>query len=142
MYLFQKNDVASYLFMLTLAICAPSQAKQQQPAEKRLHAGFALAQTCEHEIDDDMSSYGECIGHAMDRVSKQRHVLLGLHFQAWLMADLAARQNSLRSFELRQQHAHGVKKQLRATGVTLDQLCQAKQIACESIRVRMAQKLQ
>ncbi len=138
MNFFQRLSVSGFLLM---AVFSGQTMARPQQAEQHLRSGFALAQTCEKEIDDDLTFYGECIGHAMDRVAGQRQVLLGLHFQAWLMADLAARQNSTRSIELRKRHAQGMQRQLRASGMTLDQLCQAKKIVCETVRERMAQRL-
>jgi hypothetical protein len=125
-------------FFLALASSSGS-AKAQPKSEQALRSGFVLAQACEGEIDDDMASYEECIGHAIDRVTAQRHVILGIHFQAWLMADLAARQNGSRALILRKRHARGMNLQMKATQVTLNQLCQAKQISCANVRLRMNQ---
>jgi hypothetical protein len=114
-------------------------AMAQPKIEQALYSGFVLAQACEKEIDDDMASYEECIGHAIDRVTAQRHVVLGIHFQAWLMADLAARQNGSRALLLRKRHTQGMNLQMKATKVTLNQLCQAKKISCANVRLRMSQ---
>ena len=122
--------------------CASSQALAYASTQQLLQQGFLLAQACETEIDDDMTDYGQCIGHAVDRIAGQKSVLLGVHFQAWLMADLAARQNSTHALALRMQHAQGMAKHMRARKITLDQLCQAKQMRCESIKDRLAQRLQ
>jgi hypothetical protein len=136
----QKRGVTWITLMML--ICTTGSSVARASGEQHLLTGFALAQTCEKEIDDDMTDYGECIGHAIDRVAGQRHVLLGVHFQAWLMADLAARQNSLRASVLRRQHAQGMNKQMRATKITLTEVCKAKQLPCEPIKERLAQKLQ
>jgi hypothetical protein len=140
MYWLQKRSLISCL--LFGIACASGEAEARSQAEQSLRSGFDLAQACESEIDDDMTFYGECIGHAMDRMPGQKHVLLGLHFQAWLMADLAARQNSPRAVALRQQHLKAAKLQLRATGTTLNQLCRIKQLSCNTVRLRMGQHIQ
>lgn len=120
----------------------PSYAALKNTHEQSIRSGFALAQACESEIDDDMAMYEECIGHAVNRAAKQKHVLLGVHFQAWLMADLATRQNSPRALALRKRHQQGIERQLRTTGHKLDQLCDIKQLVCASVRTRMGQQLQ
>ena len=110
------------------------------PAEQ-VRAGFKVAQACELEIDDDLTSYGECIGHAADRLVGQRLGLLGLHFQAWMVADLAARQGSTRSLQLRSRYQQALSKNLRASGWTVKQLCEVKQLACKPVELRLTQKL-
>jgi hypothetical protein len=130
------------LCSMYLMVCAPMGAgAAQASAQHKLQAGFALAQACEHEIDDDMAMYEECIGHAMNRVTGDRHVLLGIHFQAWLIADLAARQNSPRAATLRKLHQQGVTRQLRATQLKLGELCRVKSIPCAHVRTRMYSRL-
>lgn len=111
-----------------------------QPADQ-VRQGFTVAQACEVEIDDDLTSYGECIGHAIDRMTGQRLGLLGLHFQAWLIADLAARQGSTRSVQLRQRYQQALSRSLRANGWTVQQLCKAKSLACEPVQQRMQQRM-
>ena len=103
--------------------------------------GFSEAQACEPEIDDDLTFYGECIGHAADRMSRQQLSLLGLHFQAWLIADLAARQGSTSSQHLRQRYFQSLSRSLRKTGWNVKQLCTAKQLECETVKLRLQQKL-
>jgi hypothetical protein len=140
MYLLQKHVLVSYFFLALVGL--PIAAMAQPKAEQALRSGFVLAQACEKEIDDDMALYEECIGHAIDRVTAQRHVILGIHFQAWLMADLAARQNGPRALIMRKRHAQGMNQQIKLTGVTLNQLCQVKQISCATVRSRMNQRLE
>ena len=106
--------------------------------------GFGMAQACEVEIDDDLSAYGDCIGHAKDRLSHAKaphQAVLGLHFQAWLIADLAARQGATHSLLLRQRYKDAVAQGLRRSGWRMEQLCQAKNLACEPVQLRMRQKM-
>lgn len=122
-----------------LAKPAPSLAA---PLDTQLRIGFSAAQACEPEIDDDLSAYGECIGHAADRFPGQKLPLLGLNFQAWLIADLMARQSSHRAIALRQRYQKALEQGMRANGVRLGQLCAAKTLACGPIQQRMRQKIQ
>ncbi len=140
MYQLQKYSV-SCLILAGMAFLSGS-AEARSQTEQGLLSGFTIAQACEKEIDDDMTDYGECIGHAINRVAGQRRVLLGLHFQAWLMTDLAARQNSTRASALRTQHAQGLAKQMKAIKITWTALCQAKNMQCEAVKERLAQSLQ
>ena len=106
--------------------------------------GFVMAQACEVEIDDDLSAYGDCIGHAKDRLNHAKaphQAVLGLHFQAWLIADLAARQGATHSLLLRQRYKDAVAQGLRRSGWRMEQLCQAKNLACEPVQLRMRQKM-
>ena len=112
----------------------------RSPAEQ-VRSGFKVAQACEGEIDDDLTAYGECVGHAADRLAGQRLGLLGLHFQAWMMADLAARQGGTRSSALRARYQRALEKSLRANGWTVKQLCEVKQLMCSPVELRLAQKL-
>ncbi|MGL4575254.1 MAG: hypothetical protein ACRCV9_10740 [Burkholderiaceae bacterium] len=107
----------------------------------RVHAGFAAAQTCESEIDEDFGRYEECIHHAAAGLAKKPHALLGLHFQAWLVADLAARQHSPRSAAARSAHLRQLHALGRSTGITVDQLCALKTLRCSDIKHRMQQKI-
>ena len=111
------------------------------PHAEQVRIGFKTAQACEVEIDDDLTSYGECIGHAADRLAGQRLGLLGLHFQAWMMADLAARQGSTRSLQLRTRYQRVLSKGLRANGWTVRQLCAVKQLTCGPVELRLRQTL-
>ncbi len=108
---------------------------------EQVRQGFTTAQACEVEIDDDLTSYGECIGHAVDRLNGQRLTLLGLHFQAWLIADLAARQGSTRSQLLRQRYQQALSRGLRANRWNIGQLCEAKKMRCDSVKQRLQQKI-
>jgi hypothetical protein len=138
-----KLHVSDWLCALcAVLVCSVSQAATHSRAEQGLQSGFVMAQSCEKEIDDDMAFYEECVGHAISRVAGQSHVMLGLHFQAWLMADLAARQNSSRALILRKRHAHGLHQQLKATGMKLNQLCRAKKLSCSTVRSRMEQRFE
>ena len=110
------------------------------PANQVRH-GFAVAQACEAEIDDDLTAYGECIGHAIDRVPGQRLALLGIHFQAWLIADLAARQGGVRAVQLRQRYQHLLQRSQRTTGWSIQKLCEVKRLVCEPVKVRLQQKI-
>ena len=111
------------------------------PHAEQVRIGFKVAQACEVEIDDDLTSYGECIGHAADRLAGQRLGLLGLNFQAWMMADLAARQGSTRSLALRTRYKQALTKGLRTNRWTVKQLCEIKQLACAPVELRLKQKL-
>jgi hypothetical protein len=110
-------------------------------ADARIQAGFSAAQSCESEIDDDLGSYEECINHAANTLRGKSQALLGLHFQAWLVADLAARQHGPRSAQMRRVQQRNVQRQSRATGVTLDQLCVLKNLRCSDVKTRMRQKI-
>jgi hypothetical protein len=109
--------------------------------QARVPAGFAAAQTCESEIDEDLGRYEECIHHAASGLAKKPHALLGLHFQAWLVADLAARQHSPRSAAARRAHLQQLQALSRSTGITVDQLCALKNLRCSDIKNRMQQKI-
>ncbi len=135
MYITRKLAGLGCVFLFVTS--APSYAAPKTRAEQSIRSGFALAQSCENEIDDDMGLYEECIGHAMSRAFANKYVLLGVHFQAWLVADLAARQNSPRATTLRQQQQRGTARQIRATGLSLNALCQLKSIDCTGVRIRM-----
>jgi len=134
------------LLLFVFALLTASAWAQAKPAAspspiEQVRQGFDVAQACEVEIDDDLSAYGDCIGHAKDRMTSQRLALLGLHFQAWLIADLAARQASTRSLLLRQRYSEALTKGLRQNKWSLEQLCKAKNMVCEPIRLRMQQKI-
>ena len=129
--------IAPFLYIFVSAVSAKTAVT---PADQ-VRIGFVQAQACEAEIDDDLTAYGECIGHAADRIAGQRLALLGLNFQAWLIADLAARQRSTRSSQLRQRYSQAVARGLRAQGWTVKQLCQIKQMACEPVELRLQQKM-
>lgn len=133
------NRYGAALFCLFVSLAA--QSKTVVPPVDQVRQGFTVAQACEVEIDDDLTSYGECIGHTIDRMTNQRLALLGLHFQAWLIADLAARQGSTRSVQLRQRYQQALFRSLRTNGWSLEQLCKAKRLACESVQLRMQQKI-
>jgi hypothetical protein len=139
MYLLQKLIWAGCLYLIVSG--SSTTLALNLPAADNIRAGFNLAQACENEIDDDMAMYEECIGHVIDRAAGKKHSLLGAHFQAWLMADLAARQNSPRALALRQRHYWATKRQLRATGLVLDDLCSIKKLSCATVRARMSSNL-
>ena len=122
------------------AVAALATVPAPLPAEQA-RSGFKVAQACEAEIDDDLTSYGECIGHAADRLAGQRLSLLGLYFQACMMADLAARQGGTRSLQLRAHYQQALLKGLRSSGWTVKQLCTAKQLTCGPVELRLRQKL-
>jgi hypothetical protein len=122
-------------------LSAMVQAKTVASPGDRVRQGFAVAQACEAEIDDDLTSYGECIGHAVDRMAGQRLSLLGLNFQAWLIADLAARQGGTRAAPLRQRYQEALFRSLRANGWSVQQLCKAKKLACEPVQLRLRQRI-
>lgn len=137
--------------MLTALVCAlaaasawakpvATPASPAAPLDTQLRLGFAAAQACEAEVDDDLTAYGECIGHAADRIPGQKLALLGLNFQAWLIADLMARQASNRAAPLRQRYQKALEQGLRVNGVGLQQLCTAKTLACGPIQQRLRQK--
>ena len=140
------KDFCKGIFMATtmclLAASAAAGAATPHPlSAKQVRSGFKVAQACEVEIDDDLTSYGECIGHAADRLAGQRLALLGLNFQAWMVADLAARQGSTRSLLLRTRYQRALEKSLRANRWAVKQLCEVKQLACGPIELRLTQKL-
>jgi hypothetical protein len=122
------------LFALLLAAVLPATHAR---ADARVQAGFATAQSCENEVDDDLGSYEECINHAANTLRSKPHALLGLHFQAWLVADLIARQHGPRAAHVRRVQQRSMQQQSRATGVTLAQLCTLKNLRCAEIRARM-----
>ena len=124
-------------FWMLTAAAAPVPA---QLSTEQVRTGFKVAQACELEIDDDLTSYGECIGHAADRLAGQRARLLGLHFQAWMMADLAARQGSTRSLQLRTRYQRALEHSLRANRWTIKKLCEVKQLTCVPVELRLKQK--
>jgi hypothetical protein len=126
--------------LLCLTLVGAVQA-QASGFEKQLKQGFSAAQACEHEVDDDLGAYEECINHATNSFRRQPHVLLGLHFQAWLVADLAARQHAGRSFLVRNQQAQALHQQLKINKLSLKRLCEIKRIDCADVSVRMAQRL-
>ena len=143
---FTCNTFLKGIFMATsmclLAASAAAGAATPHPlSAEQVRSGFKVAQACEVEIDDDLTSYGECIGHAADRLAGQRLALLGLNFQAWMMADLAARQGSTRSLLLRTRYQRALEKSLRANRWAVKQLCEVKQLACGPIELRLTQKL-
>jgi hypothetical protein len=124
-----------------LAICITAAQAQAHGLEKQIQQGFLAAQACESEIDDDLGAYEECINHATNTLRRQPTVLLGLHFQAWLMADLAARQHAGRSFLIRQQQAQALHQQLKKNRLSLFRLCQIKRIDYADVSIRMAQRM-
>ena len=111
------------------------------PANAQLERGIAAAQTCETELDDDLTPYGECIGHAADRLSRQQKIMAGLYFQAWLIADLAARQGSTRAAQLRLNQQQALTRSLRSSGLSVQQLCKLKSLECGPVLQRLNQKI-
>ena len=135
----QKNVwICSILLVFSTA---SSYAAAQSSLTQAVRSGFAIAQACEKEIDDDIAQYEECVGYAMARAGRKEKILLGLHFQVWLIADLAVRQNSPRAMALRTRHAQGLKQQLHTTGLSLNQLCNIKKVSCSTVRERMGSRL-
>ena len=132
--------IATSICLLAASAAAGAATPHPLSAEK-VRSGFIVAQACEVEIDDDLTSYGECIGHAADRLAGQRLALLGLNFQAWMIADLAARQGSTRSLLLRTRYQRALDKSLRANRWAVKQLCEVKQLTCGPIELRFKQKL-
>ena len=128
-------------FVFMSAVVAETKPAGAAVSANSVQDGFRQAQACEPEIDDDLTSYGECIGHAADRMTQRQLSWLGLYFQAWLISDLAARQASIRSRDLRKRYFQLMSRGLRATGWSVQQLCTAKQLACEPIELRLRQKL-
>lgn len=115
--------------------------KPPSSLDGQLERGIAAAQACEIELDDDLTAYGECVGHAADRLSRQPHSRVGLHFQAWLIADLAARQGSTRSAQLRLGYQQALERGLRRSKVNLQLLCKIKNLDCAPVNQRLGQKL-
>jgi hypothetical protein len=130
------NAILGFIVLLTSVAWAGPSARYDQ-----LRLGIEAAQACEKEIDDDLGPYEECVGHAANRLRNQARALLGLHFQAWLMADLAARQKSGRAGLVREHHHRELQRQLKATAYKLALLCEFKQLDCTDVRQRMAQRL-
>jgi hypothetical protein len=126
--------VLSYLLLTSLI---PAVAGTRESAVSR---GVVAAQACEIEIDDDLGLYEDCVGQAANRLRRQPQQLLGLHFQAWLVADLAARQGAGRSVIMRQDQHQALKRLLRKTGQSMTTLCSVKQLDCAEVQQRMLQK--
>lgn len=102
-----------------------------------LKRGFVAAQRCEKELDDDLSAYRSCIDYLTDRREQVAREKLGIHFQAWIIADLMARQHGDFAATMRSEQLKKIDKLLRTTRLTLAQLCEAKGVACADIGARM-----
>ncbi len=133
--------VVAAALVCSAAMASAAIASADKTAGVQLSRGIAAAQACESEIDDDLTPYGECVGHAADRLAKQPVTLLGLHFQAWLIADLAARQGSTRAAQLRQRYRLALQQGMRHTGLNLPNLCALKSLDCASIAQRFKQQI-
>jgi hypothetical protein len=106
-------------------------------AIEELNRGFVAAQTCDKEIDDDLSAYRSCVDHLTDRRGRSAREKLGIHFQAWIVADLMARQHSDFAATMRSEQQKRIATLLRTTRLSLAQLCEAKNVACSDIGARM-----
>ncbi len=102
-----------------------------------LRSGIAEAQTCEAEIDDDLSNYRSCIDHLADRPSLTPHEKLGIRFQAWIIADLMARQHADFAARMRADQFEKMGQLQKKTRASVDELCEAKRIACNDIKARL-----
>ncbi len=118
--------LAVFVGLIVLSNYVFAQTTLQQA---QLQRGFATAQTCEPEIDDDLDQYQECVGHAINALGHSGVYRLGAHFQAWLIADLAARQNSATASEMRHRQRQHIERLLITKKMTLTQLAVAKKIA-------------
>jgi hypothetical protein len=125
--------------LLFAASSAFAQTPSRLPAAVAddLKRGFVAAQQCEKELDDDLSAYRSCIDYLTDRRERVAREKLGIHFQAWIVADLMARQHSDFAATMRSEQQKRISALLRTTRLTLAQLCEAKDVACADIGSRM-----
>lgn len=127
--------------LLLLAMAGLQAMAVAAPAASRpgAQAGIQGALACEAEIDDDLGQYEECLGHQANTWRRQPAALAGLHFQAWIMSDLAARQGAGRAELVRRQHRLGLARELRRAGLSLEQLCRLRGLDCGELRGRLRQ---
>jgi hypothetical protein len=131
---------ASMSFALLHSFAVAQNSSQQRlsgATTEQLHRGFVAAQRCETEIDDDLSAYRSCIDHLIDRRAHSSQEKLGIHFQAWIMADLMARQHSDFAVGMRSDQLKKMRALQRITRTTLRDLCAAKQVICGDISARV-----
>ncbi|MGL5003737.1 MAG: hypothetical protein ACRDAM_12420 [Casimicrobium sp.] len=121
----------------SFALGQTSSSRLSNTAIDELNRGFIAAQACEKEIDDDLSAYRSCIDHLADRRGRAAKEKLGIHFQAWIVADLMARQHSDFAATMRSEQQKKTTVLLRTTRINLTQLCEAKRVACTDIAARM-----
>ncbi len=145
--------VAVALFCALGAVRAQPAVPAPAPARAPVQEGIATALACETEIDDDYWDYGNCIDLALDALKtkypattadatrRQAQALAGAHWQAWLMADLGARQGAVGAAVLRKKHEQSLRLQLKAARWALERMCELRKLRCKEIRQRMAQKV-
>jgi hypothetical protein len=127
-----------WVIALMLGAASPANAASWH---KPFELGVNAARGCEAEIDDDFAHYEECIGHAANRLPKQAHQQLGLHFQAWVMADLGARQAAARASGMRSAQQKHVKRLMRQHRIKLAQLAKASGLPSADLQHRWAQTM-
>jgi hypothetical protein len=129
---------ASMCFLVTLSSAfAQTPSRLPTAVADDLKRGFVAAQRCETEIDDDLSAYRSCIDYLTDRRERVAREKLGIHFQAWIVADLMARQHSDFAATMRSEQQKRIATLLRTTRLSLAQLCDAKAVPCADIGARM-----
>jgi hypothetical protein len=103
----------------------------------QVRAGFGAAQGCEPEIDDDLSNYVQCIDARAADGKQAVPWRLGLHFQSWLMADLAARQDAFGADEARARWRGSWTHHADALGLGLAALCHLKGLDTQDVQRRL-----
>lgn len=137
-------DTVFLRVLLFFSLIATGPVYAQSVKERQaLHQGFVAAQACEAEIDDDLDQYAECIRHLVDRSrtdeNQRSGIHLGIHFQAWLMADLAARQHSVGASKLRDAQRNFITALLSRQRLTLRQITVEKGLRWKDFSVRWKQ---
>jgi hypothetical protein len=147
--MFQKSEVLMtmpnnirlrLLLLFSLVVTSPVYA-QSLKERQALHQGFLAAQACEAEIDDDLDQYAECIRYLVDRFRRDENQRLGIHIQAWLMADLAARQHSVGAVKLRDTQRTLIIALLSRQRLTLKQIAAEKGLRWKEFSVRWKQNI-
>ena len=81
-----------------MVACLAAVQAADEPAGSRqdaaLRQGIALALACDDQIDEDLHFYAECVRAKLGLKRHAPAVRVGLYFQAWLVADLLARQDA------------------------------------------------
>jgi hypothetical protein len=126
--------------LVSLGLSATSWAAPH-PHSAEIQRGVALARTCEVEIDSDLGDYESCIAHKLNTIAKAPKQRLGLHFQSWLMADLAARQSTTRAAQMRKEQHVAAVRLMQRFRIDLRELTRITGVPHKDAAIRWQQKI-
>jgi hypothetical protein len=124
---------------VVIALAAPG--RTDGAPDDAVATGMVAARHCEPEVADGINRWADCIRKQEAAMAPSTHARLGVHFQAWLTADHAARGGKPAAFRFRDVHAHHVARALDENQLTLHRLCTAGGLDCDTVEQRLAEVL-